>query len=183
MTAAIRIVGEGEGELFEEDLVCAPPSWSGGAGRRATQDVRQEFHAMVEDSPDLGAGHFGDAALPGVMVPGVESDFVARSGAGADDFRQFFANDRSGTQRAAKKDIPAIQARGTRAQHLPQEGRPQQAQEMPAHIVRADGKEERGAKVMSRQGCAESRHAQAGASVGIDIDPQSDRSHGVNSPD
>ena len=81
--------------------------------------------------------------LPGVVIPGMQADLVAGFGGGPDYRRQPVADERAGPERAAKEDVPPIEIAGAASEHLGQERGAEEPPEVAAHVVGADGEEER----------------------------------------
>ncbi len=176
-SAAVAVVAEAEGLLGLDHPAVGAPTGGGGTTHRLAEDVRQAIAAAADllaellHAPDAGVG------LPGMVVPGVQADLVA-GGLGPPHQRAEFAADRLARPGGAgQQDVPAIQAGGARAEHLPEERRARQAPEVAAHVVRADAEEEGRLQPGFVEQLEQPRHPVAGAAEGVDVDAQAGLDH------
>ena len=132
---------------------------------------------------DLVIGHPVDMSLPGMMVPGMDADFMTGVGTGFDDIAETTADPGSRPHGSHQENVHAIKAGSFGAEHFPQKGWFQQTPDMTAHIIRSGGEEKRCPDPVFVQDPAEIRHSVAGAPEGVYIDPECDLHFLQNSPD
>ena len=101
-----------------------------------------------------------------VVVPGVQADFVTVVGGRTDHRRRLEADVRSGPERAAQQDVPAVQAGRPGAHHLDQEGGPQQPPDMAPHVVRARRKR----RMEARRPCRRNRRHSTGTPSRVPVE-------------
>ena len=93
VAAAVGVELERKGKFLDQDLIRAAPGRRRGASGRAAKDVGEKLDATFQDLPDFRPAHPGDTALPRLVIPSVQSDLMAGSGAGADHFGQFASDE------------------------------------------------------------------------------------------
>ena len=171
---AVAVIHKWEFCLCQQDAIRALPARYGRAGRRSACYVGEHVEALAKDKTDILLSHGIDVGLPCLMVPCVQTDFVATPGGDANMGSQLLSDDGARPEDAPEDDIPAVKARSPCPQHLRKKCRAEQPPEMTTHVVWADREEERCLDCVLIEKSAESRDAESRPPERVNINPEAD---------
>ena len=141
MTPAIAVIGERKFHLFQENEVVALPCGGRSTDRSVSNYLPQNRHPLIDAAMDSLAAHSIDLRLPLVVIPCMQPDLMTFFGNRTDERGQAAADDRAWPKGPSKKDVPPVETGRSCANHLQEKRRTDQPPEIPAHVVRTDGKE------------------------------------------
>ncbi len=153
------------------------PTGGGSAAGGNAEDVMVGGSGEVELVPDLVGAHGVDVVLPGEMVVAVDTGFETEIGDATHDGGVASSDMGPGKESAVEQSFPSVVASDMGPGDLGEETGPEDAANGATRMIGAEREEEGGGRVVPTADIGQRENAIPGATIGVDINLESDRAH------